>query len=138
MSTPRNNRTIKIRDGGFFASLRISNPWSDLWYLTKLRCVTLFEGHPVYQYLHDHCKICDRCYANTPADQQRKYAAVLPHHLVHKNSVYNQMKCTTCSKAIINVTLAKNCQACVKEYQRADKERLDQGWGIPVVEWFED
>lgn len=139
MPRQRNHRWTIMRNGEIFASLRTNDHWSAHWYLTKLRCVTILEEHLVYQRSSDHCKICDSCYLNIPANQKTEYTAIFPHHLIHYNSVYSQVKCMTCDKAIVNVKPAERCQGCIRQYQRADKWRLDLGWGIPVsATWIED
>jgi len=108
-------------------------------YLMKLRCVTTLKKHRLYQSLSDHHKICGSCYANTPAKLKAIYAFVVPHNLVHRDSVQYQENCTSCGKEVINVKPADECRGCIEEFRRADQTILSQGWGVPVIAtWVEE
>jgi len=72
-------------------------------YFMKLWCVTTLKRHRLYQSLIDHRKICGNCYAKIPAKLKSIYAFVVPHNLVHRDSVQYQENCTACGKEVINI-----------------------------------
>jgi len=98
-------------------------------YLMKLRCVTTLKRHRLYQSLGDHHKICGSCYANTPTKLKHTYAFVVPHNLVHRDSVRYQGNCTACGKEVINVKPADECRGYIEEFRRVDQTLLSQGIG---------
>lgn len=104
----------------------------------ELRCVTTKEKYRIYQNFENCSKICGGCHAKLPVSLEPKYGFIVPHHLVHKDSVQYEMTCVTCNTTMVNVKPADECRACTEEFQHADKERLEQGLGVPVVPtWIE-
>jgi len=107
--------------------------WYTYQYLLELRCVIASEGSTIYQHCSINFKICNDCYGCMTDEQKENYAIIYSHHLVHRDSVYNQMNCTGCNKTLIQVKPAEECLGCMEEFQQADQMLLNLGWGIPVV-----
>jgi len=55
-------------------------------------------------------------HANT--SDNLKYAFVMPHNVIHRNSVHNQENCTARGKEVINVKPADENRGCIEEFRR--------------------
>jgi len=88
-------------------------------FLMKLRCVTTLKRHRLYQSLSDHHKICGSCYANTPVNLKPIYAFIVPHNLVHRDSVHYQENCTACGKEVIS----QACERMSRLHRRISARR---------------
>jgi len=99
----------------------------------ELRCVTPLGGRPIYMNTHNLALFCSNCYQSMPIDQKLKNVAITPHNLVHKKSVDNRDRCTTCNETMVDVKSTSSCNGCIKGYRPAYKKRLDQGWGIAIT-----
>jgi len=107
--------------------------WYTYQYLSELRCVIASEGCSIYQNRRANFKICNDCYECMMDEQKESYAIIYSHHLIHRESVYDQMKCRGCNKTIVQVKPAEECFGCMEEFQHADRMLLNLGWGIPVI-----
>jgi len=91
------------------------------------------EGCSIYQNCRTNFKICNDCYGCMMDEQKDNYAIIFSHHLIHRESVYNQMNYTGCSKTIIQVKPAEECLGCMKKFQHVDQMLFNLEWGITVV-----
>ena len=106
--------------------------------LLELRCVMTI-GERLYQRTVDKYKICDACFLAIPAENQVEFSIVVPHSLVHKDSVHDQTKCSFCYKPVVKVRPASDCRGCIEEYLHTDHEYLNDGWGAPVyARWIRE
>lgn len=113
--------------------------WNAYRYLLELRCVTTREERPTYQHSSDHHKICEDCYQSLSHDLKVKYLILFPHHLVHMDSICNQMTCRGCSRVMMVAKSPEECYGCLVEYRHVNehgKAQLDKGWGIPVASFW--
>ena len=102
-------------------------------HLMELRCVTTLERCRVYQNYGDYHKICGTCHAKLPFGQEPAYGCIVPHNLVHKNSIESGTNCTFCERQLVNVRPADECRGCIEEFQRTNIVRLYEGRGVQVV-----
>lgn len=110
-----------------------------IYYLKKtLRCVTALEDQRIYMSLSNLELFCDNCYQNLSANQKLNYTQLFPHNLVHKKSVNNRDKCTSCKKKMVEIKLTSNCRGCTEGYRRGFKRHLNQGWGIAIISTPDD
>lgn len=113
--------------------------WNAYRYLLELRCVTAKEERPTYQHFSNNSKICEDCYQNLSQDLRIQYLILFPHHLVHMDSIRNQLTCRGCNKVIMVAKSPEECYGCLVEYRHVNqhgKAQLDKGWGIPVASFW--
>jgi len=94
--------------------------WYTYQYLSELRCVIASKRRSIYQNQRANFKICDDCYGYMMDEQKDSYAIIYSHHLIHRESVYNQMNCRGCDKTIVQVKPAEECLGRMEEFQHAD------------------